>query len=118
MRGLVREPTLLLQVAGAALALLVSFKFDQLSAEQAALIVAAISAVIGAFNAAVVRPIAPAAFTGLAGAAFALLAAYGFSVSQETVGAVQALVVTVLALVTRVQVTPRLDPRPADQVVS
>lgn len=117
MRGLIREPTLLLQAASAALALLVSFQFDQLTAEQAAVIVAVLSAVIGAVNAVAVRPIAPAAFTGLAGAAFALFAAYGFDVSQETVGAVQALVVTVLALVTRVQVTPVADPRPAEQVV-
>jgi membrane associated rhomboid family serine protease len=108
---------LLLQALSAGLALLVSFQFDQLSAEQAATIVAVLSAVIGVVNAIAVRPVAPAAFTGLAGAVFALLAAYGFNVGQETVGAVQAFVVTVLALVTRLQVTPVADPRPADQVV-
>jgi hypothetical protein len=112
MRGLIREPTLLLQLLSAAAALFVSLQIPGLSAEQAAQIIFVISLLLAAINAAAVRPIAPAAFTGLVGGVAALLAAYGFNLSQETVGAVQALVVTALALLARAQVTPVQDPRP------
>jgi len=112
-----REPTLLLQAVSALLAVLVTFQFDGLSAKQAALIVAALSAVIGAVNAVTVRPIAPAAFTGLVAAGAALLTGYGLEFSQELVGSTQVLVVTLLALVTRVSVTPVTDPRPNSDVV-
>jgi hypothetical protein len=116
-RGLIREPTVWLNVLSAALTVLVTFGFKGLSPEQSALITAAVGAGIGVVNALVVRPVAPAAFTGFVGALAALLAAYGLHVSQEMVGAVQALVVTVLALQARQQVTPVADPRPAEQVV-
>lgn len=112
-----REPTLVLQAVSALLAVLVTFQFTGLSAEQAALIVATLSAVIGAVNAAVVRPIAPAAFTGFVAAVSALLTGYGLDFSQELVGSVQVAVVTLLALVTRVSVTPVADPRPSSDVV-
>lgn len=112
-----REPTLVLQTVSALLAVLVTFQFSGLSAEQASLIVAALSAVIGVVNAVVVRPIAPAAFSGFVAAGAALLAGYGLDLSQELVGSVQVAVLTVLALVTRVSVTPVADPRPSSDVV-
>ncbi|WP_045740849.1 hypothetical protein [Actinoplanes rectilineatus] len=101
-----REPTLILGVLSAALGLIVTFGFDWLSAEQAALIVAAFNAGLGVINAIHVRPIAPAAFTYAVTAAAALFAGYGLHVSQETVGAVNGLVLAVLMLLTRAQVTP------------
>lgn len=110
-----REPTLVLQAISALLAILVSVGIPGLSAEQAALIIAALSAVIGGVNAVLVRPIAPAAFTGLVAAAFSLFAGYGLDVSQGTVGAIQVAVVTVLALLTRGQVTPKADPQPTTE---
>lgn len=108
MRGklLGTEPTLILQTVAALLGLLVTFNLNGLSAEQAGLIVAAISAVFGVINAAAVRPVAPAAFTALVGALADLVAAYGFNVSPETIGAVNATVLAVLALIFRQQVTP------------
>lgn len=112
-----REPTLVLQAISALLTVFVAVGLPNLSAEQAALIMAVISAVFGVVNALVVRPVAPAAFIALVGAGAALLAGYGLEVSQELVGAISAAVVTILALVTRVQVTPTADPRPASDVV-
>ncbi|GAB3856523.1 hypothetical protein GCM10029963_53040 [Micromonospora andamanensis] len=106
-----REPTLWIQALSAMLGVLVTFGVPGLSATQAAAIVAAVSAVFAAINAALVRPVAPAAFTGLVTAFAVLVAAYGLDVSQETVGAVQLTVVAVLALLTRTQVTPAADPR-------
>jgi len=58
LKSVLREPTLWLQTISALLAVLVTFGFTGLSATQAALIVAALSAVIGAVNAVVVRPVA------------------------------------------------------------
>jgi hypothetical protein len=105
-----REPTAVLQTVSALLAVLVTFGFDGLSAHQAALIVALLSAGISLVNAFLVRPIAPAAFTGFVTALAALLSGYGLDLSQELVGAVQVAVVAILALVVRNQVTPAADP--------
>lgn len=112
-----REPTLILQSISALLAVFVAVGIPSLTAETAALIVALIAAGIGVVNAVMVRPLAPAAFTGFIAAGAALLAGYGLELSQEVVGSVSAAVVVLLALLTRGQVTPSADPRPADHVV-
>jgi ABC-type enterochelin transport system permease subunit len=109
MRIFGREPTLWLQALAAVLGLLVTFGLTGLSAEQAAFWVAVVTAVVTAINAALVRPIAPIAFTGLVAAVATLAAAYGFAASQEQVGMVQGIVISVLALLARHQVTPAQD---------
>jgi len=113
-RILGREPSLIIATIGSALSVLVGFHFDWLTGEQAALIVAALNAVLGVVNALAVRPIAPAAFTYLVAAAGALLAGYGLHLSQEMVGAIDGLVLSVLMLLTRGQVTPTVSPRPIE----
>ena len=117
MRIFGREPTLLIGAIAAALSVAVSFQFDWLTAEQAALIVALLNAVLGVVNAVTVRPIAPAAFTYLIGAGAALLAGYGLDLSQEMVGSVNGLVLAVLLFLTRGQVTPTASPRTIDGTV-
>lgn len=104
-----REPTLYVQALGALLALLVTFQLDWLTAEQAALVLALVTAVVTAVNAWKVRPISPAVFTGVVTAGAALLGAYGLDFSQERVGAVSVVVQMLLTLLTRVQVTPAVD---------
>lgn len=101
-----REPALIISTASALLSLAVTFNVG-LTGEQAGAIVAVISASFGAVAAAMTRPIAPTAFTAVVAAGAALLAAYGLNVSAETVGATNAVVLSVLALLARGQVSPR-----------
>jgi hypothetical protein len=101
-----REPALIVSTLSAVLSLIVTFNVG-MSGEQAGAIVAVTSAVFGAIAAALTRPIAPSAFTAVVGAGAALLAAYGLNVSAETVGTTNALVLAVLTLVTRGQVSPK-----------
>ncbi len=110
MPRLLREPTLILQTVSALLGLAVAIGVFGLTGEQAGLLLAVTSAVLAAANAVVVRPIAPAAFTGLVAAVAAAAAGFGFEADAATVGAVQALVVAGLALITREQVTPATGP--------
>lgn len=101
-----REPALWIGVLSGGLSLLVALQWGHLTSDQAALIVAAITAAGGVVTAIATRPIAPAAFTALVTACADLLAGFHFSVSAGTVGAINGLVLAVLTLVTRHQVTP------------
>jgi hypothetical protein len=101
-----REPTLWLQFIAGVLGVGVAVGLPGLSVDQAAAIIAVVTAVFAVVNAVMVRPVAPAAFTGLVASGAVLLAAYGFTVSQPTLAAVQTAVLAVLALLTRAQVTP------------
>lgn len=102
----VREPALYIGVVSAALSLVVALNVGSLTSDQAALIVAAITAVGGVITAIATRPIAPAAFTALVTAGAALLAGFHFNVSPGAVAAVNGLVLAVLTLLTRGQVAP------------
>jgi hypothetical protein len=102
----VREPVVILNTLSAVLGLIVSLGFTGLTAEQAGVIVALVSAILGGIAAAMTRPIAPQAFTAIVAAGATAVAAFGYEVSQETVGAINTLVLAVLTLLTRVQVTP------------
>lgn len=106
MKLLGREPTLWIAVLNAAVILLGTFQFHLLTGTQAALIVVAINAVFAALNAAAVRPVSPVAFTYAVGALVALAASYGLNLSIETVGALNASVIPLLALLARGQVSP------------
>ena len=106
MKILGRNPTLWLAVLNAAVVLIGTVGFHWLSGQQAALAVVAINAVAAALNAWTVRPIAPAAFTYAVGAILALASSYGFNLSAETMGALNALVVASLGLLTYGNVSP------------
>lgn len=106
-----REPALVVGFVGAALSVLAAFGLSGLSAEQVALIVAALGAITGAVTAALTRPLAPGAFTAVVAAGVALAAGYGLEVSPEMVGALNGLVLAGLALLTRGQVSPAQSTR-------
>jgi len=73
---------------------------------QAGLVNAAIAGVVGAINAYAVRPISPIAFTYAIAAIVNLLAAYGITIPEATLAAINGLVVPILALLSRGQVSP------------
>lgn len=100
------EPTLIIAVVTSAIVLLGTVGFGFLTGEQAGLLVAAINAVALAVNAYTVRPISPAAFTYAVGAIVALVTSYGLEFTDAQVGAINALVISILALLTRGQVSP------------
>lgn len=101
-----REPSLWISAIGSGLSLVAGFGLDWLTPTQAALVVVVLNAVLGVVNALAVRPVSPVAFTYAVGAAAALVAAYGVNVSQSAVGAVNAAVLAVLALLLRGNVSP------------
>jgi hypothetical protein len=88
-----------LNTLDAALGLIVSLGFTDLTAEQAGAIVGIATVILGAIAAAMTRPVAPQAFT-------TLVAAFGYEVSQSSLGAINTFVLAALTLLTRVQVSP------------
>lgn len=106
------EPALAIGAISAALSVAVTLGIG-LSTDQAGAIVAVISGVFAVATAIATRPIAPAAFTGLVTVAAALLGAYHFHVNPGTVVAINGLVIAVLAVVTRGQVSPATAKAPA-----
>jgi len=101
-----REPVVILNTLSAVLGLVVTLGITSLTAEQAGATVAVVSAVLGGIAAAMTRPVAPQAFTAIVAAGAVAVAAFGYEVSQETVGAINTVVLAGLTLLTRVQVTP------------
>ena len=101
-----REPALWIGTISTALSLGTAVGVPGLSQYQVAALVVALNAIAFGVTAWQVRPVAPALFTNVAGALFAVGAAYGFSVTSETIGAVNAVIVTVLSLIMRGHVSP------------
>lgn len=104
-----KEWTLIAGVIAAALDWGVGFGWHNLTATQAAWINTAIAAVVGVVVAWQTRPIAPQAFTYAVASLAGLLGAYGLHLSTQSVAAFSALVVAVLAAITRGQVSPKAD---------
>ncbi len=101
-----REPTLWIAVLNAVVLFVGTFGLHWITGDQAVLIVAAINAIFGVINALAVRPIPPAVFTYAVGAILAVFASYGLSLTPDQVVGLNALVIPILALITRNQVGP------------
>ncbi|MFF7308188.1 hypothetical protein [Streptomyces sp. NPDC008137] len=108
-----REPVVVLNTLSAVLGLVVSLGVTSLTAEQAGVVVALVSAILGGIAAAMTRPIAPQAFTAIVAAGATAVAAFGYEVSQGTVGAINTFVLALLTLLARVQVSPANPSAPA-----
>lgn len=102
-----REPTLWIGALSAVLSFIVTFNVNGLSEVQAALWITGINAVLGAWAAVRTRPIAPQAFTYVLSSAASLAAAYGLSWPPERLGAANVVLMAVLLLLTRGQVSPK-----------
>lgn len=112
MRILGREPALWISVIGTIVTLLAALKAPGIDAGAAAAITTFASAVIIAFT---TRPWAPALFTGIVAAGASLFAEYGLDVSDATVAAIGAVILSSFALFgVRPQVTPTTSPQPVD----
>lgn len=101
-----REPALIAGALSAVLSLFVALHFHGLTSDQAALIVAAITAVGGAVIALSTRPVAPGLGTAAIASVAALFAGFGYHLDPGLVAAVGATLSAVLALVARHQITP------------
>lgn len=101
-----REPALWVGTIASALSLGTAVGFPGLSAGQVAALVVGLNAVAALVAGFAIRPVAPVIYTNALGALAAIGTAYGFDVPSETVGAANFLVLAVLSLLTRGQVSP------------
>lgn len=113
-----REPVVVLNTLSAVLGLIVSVGITSLTNEQAGAIVGIATAILGAIAAAMTRPLAPQAFTTVVAAGAVLVAAFGYNLSQGTIGAINTLVLAALTLLTRVQVSPSSPTAPVSKPTS
>lgn len=113
-----REPALWIGVIQATLGLIVTLGFAWLDATDATNIVATLTALAGVATAISTRPWRLSIFTGAVSTVAVLFAGYGLNFTQEQVGAVQLILVTVVTLVARNQITPEADPRPLTAVAA
>jgi hypothetical protein len=106
MKPLGNEPALITGILNALLGLVVTLNVG-LTSQEAGTLTVLVTAGFTAVAAALTRPIAPTAFTGLVTAGADALAAFHFELSGATVGAVNALVISVLMFINRGHVSPK-----------
>lgn len=106
MRFFDREPTLWIAGLNAVIMVVGALGLQAFNITQAGLLVVVVNALFAAINAYFVRPISPAAFTYAIAAILAFAGSYGFNLSTELVTQINLVVVPILALLTRGQVSP------------
>lgn len=104
-----REPTLWIAAFTAVLNVLVGFRLDWLSPEQAAWIGAFLNAGGAVWVAFKTKPVAPNVFSYAVSVLAGLLSAYGLNFTQEQVSSTQGLVLMMFVLISRGQVSPIED---------
>lgn len=106
------EPALIASVVQALLGVVTVFGVG-LTADQSGAFLAVTAAILTAVTAWSTRPLQVSAFTGLANAAGVLAVSFGMHLPAGAVASVNLLIATVLALLTRAQVTPVAKLSPA-----
>lgn len=101
-----REPAVYIAVLESLLALLVTFQFDGLSPDQAALILAAAVAIGGLLASFTTRDTLLGALSGAVKAVLVLGVAYGLNLSQDQIGMTAVLVSTIAGVFLRTQTSP------------
>ena len=101
------EPALVVGAIVAAISMAGTLGFSLLSPEQAGIWVLLVNAVAAAVMAWTTRPISPGVFTYLIGVIATLGAAYGFELASDQINGLNVLVISILTLITRGQVTPQ-----------
>jgi hypothetical protein len=101
-----REPAVYIAVIEAALALLVTFQLDGLSAEQSTNILAVSVAVGGVLTAWTTRDTLLGALSGLGRAGLVLGTSYGLNLSQEQVGLATVAISALAGVWLRTQTSP------------
>lgn len=109
LKGLVREPALLIDLAETIVIALVAFGLG-LSGDQQNYIVAAVVAGLGLAKAFLTRPFAVAALTDFGRAALVLLASFGVGLTADQIAVLVTLLGTVTTVVIRAQITPTNSP--------
>jgi hypothetical protein len=105
-----RDPSLYIAAIAAILGVFVSLGFKSLTAEQAGLIMGAITAAGGVWTAIHTRPIPPSIFTSFLGAGALVLVSYGFNLSPDVLAAVQVAVSSLVGILTWQSVSPTGSP--------
>ncbi len=106
-----KDPSLYIAAIAAVLGVIVSLGFKGLSAEQAGLIMGAITAAGGVWTAIHTRPVPPTLFTSFLGAVALVLVSYGFDrITPDILAAVQVAVSSLVGILTWQSVSPTGSP--------
>lgn len=105
-----REPALWIAVIQAVLMLLFTLGVPGVDGGLAAVAAGALTALCTAWTALSVRPWAPAVFVGVLTALVPLLARFGLDLTDVQVGSMSAVLIMVVTLVARGQVSPAVEP--------
>jgi len=108
-----REPALWIAVVQSVLMLLATLGIPGVDGVLAAAVALLLTAACTAWTALAVRPVAPAVFVGVVTALAPLLARFGLDLSDTQVATLSTVVVMVVALLVRGQVSPAVEPTPA-----
>jgi hypothetical protein len=105
-----REPALWIAAVQAVLMLLATLGIPGVDGGLAAAVALLLTAVCTAWMALAVRPVAPAVFVGVVTALVPLLARFGLDLSDVQVGTIGMVVIAVVTLLARGQVSPAVEP--------
>lgn len=106
MKILGREPALIVGVVNAAIMFAGTLGFPFLSDVQAGALVLVVNAISAVIVAWATRPLSPAVFSYAVSTLISLGVAYGFTLTDAQIAGINGLIVPMLALLTRGQVSP------------